>query len=112
MQNLLNVADKYDILHIKRYIAFDCRKLLEINPKDDAWEVLCIAPHLDDQNLAKMALRLLGDLTPPCQWSVEQAEQLGLRYYCGAVRAWATAAGNYSRMPSAFWESTSKYFNV
>jgi hypothetical protein len=90
MENLLNVADKYDILRVTEYIALKCHTLLQNNfggESSAAFKILCLAARLDDEALAKAAVPHLTSPSP-LTWNLRDVTRLGLRYYLGVIHAW------------------------
>jgi hypothetical protein len=115
MENLLNVADKYDILRVTEYIALKCYTLLHNNfcgEASAAFKILCLAARLDDPVLAKAAVPHLTSRCP-LTWNLKDVTRLGLRYYLGVIHAWqAMHPGASSYVEESEWERASHHFKI
>jgi hypothetical protein len=112
MLDLLNVADKYDILHVADYIALKCHTLLQNIGREGgpvAFHILCLAARLDDPALAKSALQHLNHPSP-LEWTLEDVTRLGLRYYLGVIHAWHALRDVSTLKPE--WERASQRFAI
>jgi hypothetical protein len=83
---ILDAADKYDFLHVAKYLGWNGHRLLEMD-KNSAWEVLKMASRVDDEVLAKAAVSRLTFPELPSTGKVARCKELDIRYYCAILAA-------------------------
>jgi hypothetical protein len=104
---VLDASDKYEFFHVNNYINLRGRKLLKLD-STTAWEVLKIAARVDDEDLAKSAIKLLTIQESPLDWKPSQINEIGLKYFCGILRA--IKEGPINKNSPTFGTSWSQYW--
>jgi hypothetical protein len=84
---ILEVADKYEFLHVANCIALYSRTLLK-EDMQSGWDVLKIAARFKDDDLAKSAVKHLTTQLKPTLWPSSWVNAIGVDYFCAIIRAY------------------------